>query len=138
MTCRDGECGTSVVELTIITPLLVMFILFVVLLGRLVTAQGRVDGAARDAARAASLSRSAAGARAAATSSAVVNLGDGRVSCRQFRISADTSAFRPGGSVAVELRCTVALSDLSLLRLPGSRTVQARYVAPVDRFREVG
>lgn len=137
---RDGdqERGTSVVEMTILTPLLVLFILFVVLAGRLVLAQGRVDGAARDAARAASISRSAGGASAAAASAAAANLGSGGVSCRDFGVAADVSGFRPGGSVAVEVRCTVALADLSLLRVPGTRVVHARYVAPVDRFLETG
>ena len=55
---RWSQRGSMAAELTIITPLLLVFLMLLAGLGRLIDAQGQVDGAARDAARAASLQRS--------------------------------------------------------------------------------
>ncbi len=43
-----AEAGSSTVELVLLTPLLVLFMVFVVALGRLASARAEVDGAARD------------------------------------------------------------------------------------------
>jgi Flp pilus assembly protein TadG len=133
---RPGERGGATVELALVTPLLLALALFAVLAGRLAQARAEVDGAARDAARAASIARDPASARAAARASAGATLDGRRLTCRALDVRADTSAFRAGGHVAVRVACTVDLGDLSLLAVPGSRTIQARFVAPLDTFRE--
>jgi Flp pilus assembly protein TadG len=130
------EVGGATVELVLVTPLLLALALFAVLAGRLTEARAEVDGAARDAARAASIARDPAAARAAAHATAQATLGERRLTCRTFHVRTDTSAFRAGGHVAVQLACTVELDDLSLLRIPGERTIQTRFVAPLDTFRE--
>ena len=55
---RDNERGSATVELVILTPLLILLLLFVVALGRLAGARIDVDGVAAQAARAASIARS--------------------------------------------------------------------------------
>lgn len=134
---RMNERGSAATELTLITPLLLLLMLFVVALGRITLAHEQVNGAARDAARAASIQSNASGAAAIARTTALESLQTGRVSCRQSVVDADTSSFRAGGWVAVEVTCDTDLSSLSLLRIPGSKSVHARFVEPIDTFRGV-
>ena len=54
---RRDERGSAAVELVLLTPLLVSLMLFVVALGRMASAEGTVDDAARDAARSAANAR---------------------------------------------------------------------------------
>ena len=54
------------VEFVLVAPLLLVLMLFLVFAGRVVEAHGQIDGAARDAARAASIARSPGAAQAAA------------------------------------------------------------------------
>lgn len=137
MNRRHDQAGGATVELTLLTPLLLLLLVFGVALGRLVEARNQVDGAARDAARAASIARSPASAVAAAEQTAAASLGSGGASCRQPQTSTDTSAFRPGGWVAVTVTCTADLADVAELRLPGSETIRARFVEPIDIYRSV-
>ena len=134
---RRDDAGGAAVELTLATPLLLLFMLLVVALGRLATARADVDGAARDAARAASIAREATQAEQAARNAAAATLAERGVNCRGLDVAVDTTAFRPGGLVAADVTCLVDLTDLSLLRLPGTKAVHARFVAPVDTFRSV-
>lgn len=136
MRCRN-ERGSAATELTLITPLLLLILLLVVAMGRVTLAREEVIGAARDAARAASMQSSASGAAATAQTTASNSLQTGHVSCQQSTVNADTSAFRPGGWVAVEVTCHANLTSLSLLHLPGSKAVHARFVEPIDTFRGV-
>lgn len=135
---RRAERGAAVVELTLLTPVFVLLLLFVVGLGRLAQARGDLEGAARDAARAASIERTAPAAAEAARSTAAATLADRDITCGDLVVAVDTSSFDPGGSVVVDMACTVSFSDLSLLRLPGSRTLSARAVEVVDVFRGTG
>ncbi len=127
--------GSATVEAAIATPLLLVFALLMVAAGRLALAHGQADGAARDAARAASIARSPAAASRQARQAAAATLAGAGISCRRFTVEADTSAFRPGGVVRVRLACTVGLGDLGLLGVPGARTLHGAYAAPVDRYR---
>jgi Flp pilus assembly protein TadG len=134
---RHEEAGGAAVELTLVTPLLLLFMLLVVALGRLATARADVDGAARDAARAASIARDAGQAERAARQAAAATLDERGVTCRRLDVFVDIGAFRPGGLVVADVTCVVDLADLALLRLPGTRAISARFVAPVDTFRAV-
>lgn len=130
-----AEHGAAATELVLITPLLLLVLVFATLAGRLVGARGDLVGAARDAARAASIQRSAAAAGPAARTAAEATLADEGFSCGSLIVTTDVSDFRRGGTVAVEVRCDVRLSDLSPLPLPASRTVGADAVEVVDEFR---
>ncbi|MEV0611144.1 TadE/TadG family type IV pilus assembly protein [Polymorphospora rubra] len=130
-----GDRGSSTAEAAVVTPLLVAILLFVVLCGRLVSAQMDLDAAASAAARSASLARTDTAARAAADRTARETLAARAVTCRQVTVTVDTGGLRPGGAVTVTVACTVPLSDLALLSVPGSRTVRATATSPVDVWR---
>lgn len=132
---RSEESGSVTAELVLLTPLLILLLLFVVALGRLSGAGLNVDGAAAQAARAASIARDPATALAMATQTATAALGSDHVTCDQLTVSTDTAQFAPGGSVAVTVTCHVALSDLTGLRLPASESVTSRATAVIDAFR---
>jgi Flp pilus assembly protein TadG len=129
--------GSATLELALATPLLVMLLLLAVAFGRLATARADIDGAARAAARAASITRDPASAARAARQTASATLGQRRVTCRNLAVTADTHQFAAGGWVAVDVTCTVDLGDLTLLRLPGARTLHTRFVEPLDVFRGI-
>ncbi|WP_433615341.1 TadE/TadG family type IV pilus assembly protein [Dactylosporangium sp. CA-139114] len=129
------DAGSSTAEVALVTPLLVAVLLFVVLCGRLVSAQMDLDAAASAAARAGSIARTESTARADAERTARDTLAARGVTCQQATVSVSTSKLRPGGAVTVTVSCTVPLSDLVLLGVPGSRTVQATATSPVDTWR---
>lgn len=135
---RDGESGSAAVELTLVTPLLVLFLLLVVAAGRVGEARNDVYGAASQAARAASLARAPGAAVADARAAAAASLGDGGPTCRSLSVDVDAGALRPGGRVAVTVACAVPLSDLVGLGLPGTRVVSASASEVVDTYRGAG
>ena len=130
------ETGSAAVELVLLTPVLIVLMLFVVFLGRLASARADVDAAARDGARAASLARSPATAARDGADAVEATLAGEGVTCRTLSVSVDTASFRPGASVAATVTCAVDLGDLTSLGLPGTRTVSATFAEPVDLFRE--
>ena len=133
---RD-ESGSVATELVLLTPLLILMLLFVVSLGRTVSARLEVDGAAAQAARAASIARSPATATAAAEQTASSALSSQHVTCAHLEVSVDTADFVPGGSVAVTVSCAVDLSTLTGLHLPVTETLSNRFVEPIDAYRSV-
>ena len=130
------ERGSATTELVVLTPVLIMVLLFVVALGRISSSRSEVDAAARDAARDAANGRSVADAVANASTAARADLDDAGVICRSLSVTLDTNNFRAGGTVTVTISCTVALQDLGL-GLPSSRTITARYTEPIDVYRAV-
>ena len=131
---RD-ERGAVATELVLLTPLLILMLLFVVALGRLAGARIDVDGAAAQAARAASTATTPAQATAAAQQAATAALGSDHVTCATLQVATDTARFAPGGSVTVTVTCAVALSDLSGLRLPVTEQVSSTAASVVDTYR---
>jgi Flp pilus assembly protein TadG len=129
---RSDERGGGTVELVVLTPALIGFVLLVVLGGRLVGVRGDLDGAARQAARSASLAGNPGPAEVLADETARSALTERGLDCRALRVDVDVTRFAPGGTVAVTLTCAVGLSDLGLPGLPGERTLQAHAVAPID------
>ena len=133
---RD-ERGAVATELVLLTPLLILMLLFVVALGRLAGARINVDGAAAQAARAASIATTPGGATAAAQQAAAAALGSDHVNCATLQIATDTARFAPGGSVTVTVTCAVALSDLSGLRLPVTESISSTAASVIDTYRSV-
>lgn len=129
------ERGSATLELVLVTPVLLLMLLFVVFLGRLGEARNDVDRAARDAARAASISRSAADADTAGQDAARNTLAAGGVACRQLDVAVDTAQFEAGGDVSATVTCTVDLADVAALKVPGSETLTASFTEPVDAYR---
>ena len=134
----SDQRGSAALEVTLITPLLVLVLLFVVGLGRLAAGRGEVDGAAADAARAASIARSPAAAVTEARTAAAATLADRSITCQPLDVAVDVSDFRPGGTVAVTVACTVQLSDVEPAGFGATKQLHGHAVAAVDAFRAVG
>jgi Flp pilus assembly protein TadG len=132
---RAEESGSVATELVLLTPLLILMLLFVVALGRLAGARLDVNGAAAQAARAASIARDPSTATAMAQQTATSALGSDHVTCGNLTVTTNTSQFQPGGQVAVTVTCTVALSDLVGLRLPATETVSSTSTSVIDTYR---
>jgi hypothetical protein len=133
-----AEDGSATTELVLVTPLLIILLLFATMAGRLALSRSDVQEAARDAARAASIERTADGADAAARAAAQANLEQSGTKCDDLHVEwQDPGDFKPGGSVAFKVTCQVPLGDLMLLRLPGgAKEVSATAVEVIDVYRE--
>ena len=129
------ERGSASVELVLITPVLIMFLLLVVGLGRLALAKQEVTSAAHDAARAASLERDTGASAGRGRAAAERALADRGMSCASLNVDIDTSGYRSGGQVRAEVVCVAALGDLALSGLPGSKTYRAQAVVPIEQYK---
>ncbi len=133
-----GDDGSSLVTFLVLAPVLVMFAELTVLGGRVAVTQGDVDSAAREAARDASIARSAESAATAIVPAVDTALSGKGASCRSRSAVLDPSTnFVAGGSVSVTVTCNVDLSDLGLLNVPGSMQISSTAVEPIDRYRVV-
>lgn len=136
---RSGDAGSATVELTIATPLLIaVLVLVAVVVHRGVDARLRLDDAAHQAARAASLTRTAPAAVTAAEQSATDALAQAGVVCQPMTVDTNTAQFAPGGTVTVTIGCTVSHADALFLGIPGSQQLAATFTSPVDTWRAVG
>ncbi|GII53212.1 hypothetical protein Pth03_16010 [Planotetraspora thailandica] len=125
---HDREHGSMAVETVLLAPLFLIFLMFLVAAGRIVEAQGEVNGAARDAARAASIQRAEGTARTAAVDAATDTL---RGSCIPT-VAVDSSEWHAGGRVKVTVSCEL---DLAFLGFGASQNVSGSSVVPLERFR---
>lgn len=132
---RRGERGTAAIELTLMAPVLMVILLFVVGLGRMAHARQQIESVAADSARAASLERNTAMSAQAAKTAAEMSLGDAGVSCTDLKVDVDLSSYQPGGRVTVTVSCQTKLSDVTMAGFPGSRTFTATSSVPIENFR---
>ena len=123
-----SERGTMSIEMVVLVPVLLLITMVAVAGGRIVSAQGMVEAASRDAARAASMERSV-GAASTAANQSLSQADTANASCSA---GVDVGGFRRGGAVTVSVSCRVKLSDLGLVFLPGTTVVKAESSAPVD------
>jgi TadE-like protein len=139
---RHRDDGSASLEFVLLAPALLALLGLLVLAGRVALAGNAVEQAADEAARSASISRTAAAARGAAEAGARRALGEQDLRCSTVNVAVDTSGFAvPVGlpaRVGATVICIVRLSDLGLPGFPGSRTVTANAVSPLDTFRERG
>lgn len=139
---RQSARGSISVELAVLTPAFLMLIVIAIAYGRVSIAANAVDVAAHDAARAASISRSAGAAELAAVQAAEAALNQQGLLCVDGpNVRVDTSGFADGGLdlsyVIVDVSCTVPFTDLPLLPIAASgHTVETRFVSAIDVFRE--
>ncbi len=135
---RDGERGSVSVEVAVIAPAFVFLMLLVVFAGKVSEADGNVERAAAEGARAASLRQSPGDAVADAEAAVEANLRHAGVPCTNLTTAVDTSDFEPGGTVAVTIRCEASMADVTLLGVPGTRTFSATSVEVIDTYRSDG
>jgi Flp pilus assembly protein TadG len=131
---HDG--GSMTVELVVLTPMVVVFLLFTLAMGRDVVARDQVASGARAAAEAASVAPSLDQAQSAAVAAASPILRSVR-SCREPSIVVTAGAFAPGAEVRAVVSCQVDFSDLLVPGMPGSTTVSATETAVIDPYRAV-
>ncbi|MGH3631485.1 MAG: TadE/TadG family type IV pilus assembly protein [Sciscionella sp.] len=134
---RRHACGrgSATVELVLLTPLLILFVLFTVGLGRLAHARALVNDAAAQAARAATLHYLDPGqAAAAAQQTASDALAAAGLACASQNTSVQTGDDRAGGTITVSLTCRVDLSSVTAAGFPGATTLQASFTSPIDTY----
>ncbi|RCG27845.1 pilus assembly protein [Sphaerisporangium album] len=119
------------VEAVMLAPVFLLFLMFLVGAGRVVEAQGEVNGAARDAARAASVQRTMGAASGAAAEAAKAALGG---QCRP-EVSLAGSDWNEGGTVRATVTCELSLDFLGFGAI---KQVEGTSVVPLELFRRVG
>ena len=135
-----ADRGSMSVELVVIAPALVLLLLLVGAGGRWVESHGAIDGAARDAARAASLARTPGDAVTLAQQTADADLttsgwchpGTTNVGVTGFPASAQASV--QGADVTVTVTCNVNMSPFTMLGFSAASPVTGTAVAPLDPF----
>ncbi|WP_141578769.1 TadE/TadG family type IV pilus assembly protein [Actinomadura sp. WMMA1423] len=135
---RVGDAGNAAVEVAILAPLFIAFLAGLLVAMRVQHGSAVVAQAAADAARHASIARTAAQARTDANSSAMTTLSDRGLHCRP-RVRLDLSGFRrpvgSTGTVSARVTCVIRLGDIALPGMPGSRTVTHTRRSPIDPYR---
>lgn len=136
--------GSASVEVAILTPAFLFLIVLAAVVGRVTIAQNAIDLAAHDAARAASISRTAGQAEDAATAAAEETLADQELDCVPLTVTVDSDDFgdalgvptNPNNPPIVTVRvvCDVSLVDLPMLDLD-SVEVEATHTSPLDYYR---
>ncbi|WP_240643972.1 TadE/TadG family type IV pilus assembly protein [Antribacter gilvus] len=136
---RRDETGNVAVNTAVIFPVLLLVGLMLIMAGRLILAEGVVQSAANEAARSASISRTAAVAAAQAQTTATTTLANSNVRCARTTVQPNTQAFQlplgETGTVQVTVACVVPLADLGLPGVPGSRTITATGTSVLDAYR---
>ena len=119
-----GEHGSMTLEFVLLAPVLIGLMFLLLLAGRVVEAHGQVDGAARDAARAASVARSPGEANQAADAAVSSDINGW---CHNPAVT----GFAAGSpAVTIQLHCTLNLSFIGF----GSVNLTGTAVAPLDPF----
>ncbi|WP_052391162.1 TadE/TadG family type IV pilus assembly protein [Streptomyces sp. NRRL B-24484] len=136
---RLRDRGSLSLEAAILAPVLLTALLVAVAAGRIHIAEGAVDAAARNAARAASLVRDPNTARSEGSRIAQQTLQDQGHTCTSLQVDVPTAGFSaPLGtpaSVTVTVTCQLNLADLTIPGFPGTKTITAHFTSPIDPYR---
>ncbi|MET7390489.1 TadE family protein [Streptomyces sp. NPDC005529] len=137
---RSPDEGSVAIEAAIVLPSLIMFLCLALAGGRIVTSEAKIDAAAEDAAREASIHRTTAAAQSAAHAAAAESLADQGIACSSTSVHVDAGGVSVPvgqvGTVTVTVSCTVQLSDLLLPGAPGARTLTSTATSVVDLYRQ--
>ncbi|WP_419666530.1 pilus assembly protein [Streptomyces phaeochromogenes] len=123
--------GLSTIEVVILAPVMILFILVLVAFGQLVDGRGAIDGAARDAARAGSIQKNHAIAMSEARKAAAADLGE--VCSGPVTVNQTSAGFEPDSIFTVEVSCEVR--GLAMLGLDVPTTLTASFSSPIDPLR---
>jgi Flp pilus assembly protein TadG len=134
-----NERGAAAVEITLLVPVLVIFLGLLIAGGRLWFARTAVIEAAHTSARAASLARTATQATADGQSAATASLSTAGLVCVDRSVVIGTAAYRvPVGTPATvtsTISCGVLFSDILLPGMPGSIALSGQGAAALDTYR---
>ncbi|MEV5813975.1 TadE/TadG family type IV pilus assembly protein [Streptomyces mutabilis] len=125
------DAGLSTIEVVILAPVMILFILVLVAFGQLVDGRGALDGAARDAARAGSIQKDHGTAIAEAKRAAEANLAD--VCSGPVSVVQKSAGFEPDTLFTVEVSCEVR--GLAMIGLDIPTTLSATFSSPLDPYR---
>jgi hypothetical protein len=129
--------GSLTVELIVLAPVVYVFVVTALALGRFELAREQVVSAGRAGAQASSVVASPADAQSAAVGAVDPIVDNQSHTCAQLSVVADTSQFVPGGSVRVVVTCQIDFTDLLVPGFPGHAVVHEAVTAPIDPFRSV-
>ncbi|MBU6531911.1 pilus assembly protein [Streptomyces sp. A108] len=121
----------STVEVVILAPVMILFILVLVAFGQLVDGRGALDGAARDAARAGSIQKNHGTAIAEARKAAEADLAD--VCSGPVSVVQKSAGFEPDTLFTVEVSCEIR--GLATIGLNIPTTLSATFSSPLDPYR---
>lgn len=133
------ERGSEPIAFIGATLIVVMAIALVVLSARIGTTNTAVAGAAQAGARAATLTRDAPAAIAAAEAAVASNLEQNGIRCTALTVSVDASELAlplgQTGIVGVDVACTISLVDIDL-GVPAGTTVNGTGSSPTNPYSE--
>jgi Flp pilus assembly protein TadG len=134
---RIHDRGSLTIELTILLPAFLALGVVAVIFGRQMIAQNVVDLAARDAARAASISRTAPDATTNGTTAAGSTLAS---ACQSWTATVDTTGFAvPVGqpaAVTVAVTCVIPIPGIALVAgADRTMTLTSTFTSPLDVYR---
>lgn len=131
------ERGAAAVEIALLAPLVLLVVAVMVGGVRVWFARAAVTDAAQSGARAASIERAAPVARSKGQAMAMRGLTG--VPCASRSVTVDVSGFAIAvgqpASIRADVTCAVDLADLVGFGIPGSLTVEASAVSPLDTYR---
>ncbi|MBW5424017.1 pilus assembly protein [Streptomyces sp. BG9H] len=130
---RGDDRGLSTIEVVILAPVMILFILVLVAFGQLVDGRGAIDGAARDAARAGSIQKEHGTALAEARRAARADLAD--VCSGPVSVVQKSAGFDPDVDpfFTVEVSCEVR--GLAMIGVDVPTTLKASFSSPLDPYR---
>jgi Flp pilus assembly protein TadG len=131
MASRDRDRGLSTIEVVILAPVMIMFILLLVAFGQVGEGGGALDGAGGDAARAGSIQKDHATAMAEARKAAEANLDD--VCSGPVTVNQTSEGFVPDTIFTVEVSCEIR--GLAMIGVDIPTTLTASFSSPLDPFR---
>lgn len=124
-----ADRGLSTIEVVILAPIMILFILVLVGFGQLVEGRGAVDSAARDAARAGSIQKDDGVAMSEARRAADADLTD----VCSGPVSVTAKGFVKGGFFTVDVSCQIR--GLAMLGLNIPTTLSGHFTSPIDPYR---
>lgn len=136
---RDGERVSQSLELAILAPGMILLLAMIIVAGRYAVAHQAIEGAASQAARAASLARDLGFAADRAEAVAAASLSDSGLHCASVDVSVDTSGFASAvgtpASVSATVTCVVDIAGFSVPGI-GSQTLSSTHSSAIDTYRE--
>lgn len=132
---RSREAGSIALEFTLVAPALLLLIALLLAYARVGQFSGTLDAGVRDAARSATLSRSAAAAQQQAV--LVISEAVGPGPCAESLVVAAIPRFVAGEVVTVTASCRYPIADLGLPGAPGTLRATSSFSSPLDPNREI-
>lgn len=134
-----GQRGSVSIEMAVVAPAILSLFAGAVIGGRVNLARQALEASAYDAARTASLARTAGEANAQALAAATSTLDAQGLSCTSLNVTVSTAGFGvPVGqpaTVTATVSCTASFSDVALPGTPGTVPLSASFTSPLDTYR---